>query len=150
MTPQFHSASDLVAHYAAVSRRLSPRPAPVAVRKVEPPARLAAPRPPLTLEEGTRAALREINALSWPVHGKTLFRIVCRSFDIPQADMLSPGKRRYIVLRRQIGMALAHGYTRLSYPSIARLFGRSDHSTSHHAVRKFTPFVEAMLREVAQ
>lgn len=149
MTQQFHSASDLVAHYAAVSRRLCPRAAPFVLRIAAPaPATPRRPRP--TLEKGTRAALREINALPWPVRGKTLFRIVCRSFDIPRATMLAAGKRRHVVEPRQIGMALARGYTRLSYPSIARLFGRSDHSTSHHAVRKFTPFVEAMLREVAQ
>lgn len=149
MTPQFHSASDLVAHYAAVSRRLCPRAAPFVLR-IAAPAPAMPPHSRPTLEEGTRAALREINALPWPVHGKTLFRIVCRSFDIPEATMLVAGKRRHVVEPRQIGMALARGYTRLSYPSIARLFGRSDHSTSHHAARKYRAFIESMLREIAQ
>lgn len=150
MVPQFHSRTELVAHYAAVSRRLAPR-SPAVVRRIK---RQAPPPVPVptrpTLEEGTRAALRELNALPFPVHGKTLLRIGCRAFAIPRREMIAKGKARHIVLPRQVCMALARGYTRLSYPSIARLFGRADHSTSHHAVRKYEAFIEAMLRETAQ
>lgn len=63
-------------------------------------------------------------------------RVLCRHFMLTRDELLSSRKFHEIVWPRQIGMFLARDLTRKSLPDIARRFGRSDHTTALHAVRK--------------
>lgn len=52
------------------------------------------------------------------------------------AQLTSPGRSRPVVYARQVGMYLCRELAALSYPEIARHFGRRDHTTALHAYRK--------------
>jgi chromosomal replication initiator protein len=57
-------------------------------------------------------------------------------FGLHEADLASPGRSRPVVYARQIAMYLCRELAGLSYPEIARHFGRRDHTTALHACRK--------------
>lgn len=65
-----------------------------------------------------------------------VIRAVCKYFNLRRVELLADRKARDITRPRQIGMYLAHGHTTRSYCYIARKFGRSDHTTAIHAVRR--------------
>jgi chromosomal replication initiator protein len=62
--------------------------------------------------------------------------IVCRHFDLTSKEMLSSARHERVVRPRQVGMHLARQMTWQGLPSIARHFGRSDHTTALYADRR--------------
>lgn len=67
---------------------------------------------------------------------KRLQRRLAEHYGITVEKILSPTKARDITLPRQAGMYLLRHLTKKSYPDIARLFGRRDHTTAIYAVRR--------------
>lgn len=62
--------------------------------------------------------------------------IVAGYYNIPVHDLTSGGKKRSHTHPRQVAMYIARKYTDLSFKEIGLSFGRKDHSTVIHAIRK--------------
>jgi len=67
-------------------------------------------------------------------------------FGIPIDELVSKSRSRPLVTARQIGMYVCRELTDLSFPQIAKAFGKGDHTTVMHAVSK----IEAQMRERRQ
>jgi chromosomal replication initiator protein len=67
-------------------------------------------------------------------------------FGISREELLSSSRTRPLVNARQIAMYVCREITDLSYPAIARAFGKSDHTTVIHAVQK----IEKLMGEKRQ
>ena len=63
-------------------------------------------------------------------------RKVSEHYNIRQSDLIGPRRVRTIARPRQIAMYLAKQLTSRSLPEIGRHFGKRDHTTVMHAVRK--------------
>lgn len=61
--------------------------------------------------------------------------LVCRAFNLEQADVLGQKRKSELVLARQLAMYLCRKKIGLSYPELGKAFGR-DHSTVIHSIRK--------------
>jgi chromosomal replication initiator protein len=57
-------------------------------------------------------------------------------FGLSVEELLSPSRTRVLVNARQIAMYACRELTELSFPQIAKAFGKSDHTTVIHATRK--------------
>jgi len=57
-------------------------------------------------------------------------------FGLSQEELLSSSRTRPLVNARQIAMYVCRELTDLSFPQIAKAFGKSDHTTVIHAVQK--------------
>jgi chromosomal replication initiation ATPase DnaA len=68
-------------------------------------------------------------------------RVVCAHFDVTRVDLLSSRRTWNVVRPRQIAMYLAKTMTTKSLPEIGRQFGKKDHTTVLHAVRKIEALV---------
>ncbi len=62
---------------------------------------------------------------------------VCEQVGVERERLLSPSRTADVVQARQLAMYLTRDLTDLSLPQIARAFGRRDHTTVIHAVRRF-------------
>ena len=65
-------------------------------------------------------------------------RAAMRTFNVSKSDLESPCKQQSIVYPRQIAMYLCRTLTKKSLPQIGRSFGKRDHTTVLHAVRKIS------------
>lgn len=63
-------------------------------------------------------------------------REIADYYDISIEDMRSKRRARCVARPRQIGMYIARRLLKISYPRIAKCFGKSDHTTIIHAFRK--------------
>lgn len=63
-------------------------------------------------------------------------RQVIAHFFLTMDDMHSSSRKRRVVRARQIGMLLCRELTKSSYPEIAFAFGKEDHTTVMHGVRR--------------
>lgn len=62
--------------------------------------------------------------------------VVSKYFNLEKKDLLSSKKSNDIVYPRQIAMYLCRSQANISYPQIAREFGKKDHTTVMHACEK--------------
>ncbi len=60
----------------------------------------------------------------------------CRHFDLSPEELLSPSRAARVAWPRQVAMYLARELTDESLPAIGRHFGKRDHTTVMHAVRR--------------
>jgi chromosomal replication initiator protein len=67
-------------------------------------------------------------------------------FGISIDELLSSSRTRPLVNARQIAMYVCREVTDLSFPQIAKAFGKSDHTTVIHAVQK----IEKLMGEKRQ
>lgn len=63
-------------------------------------------------------------------------KTVCEFYNLPNHELISNRRARFIVRPRQIAMLLAKELTSQSMPEIGRVFGGRDHTTVLHACRK--------------
>lgn len=81
---------------------------------------------------------------------KQVVEIVALIADLPVSEFTSPRRARRIAWPRQIAMALVRQVLpSLSYPQIGKLFGKRDHTTVMHALRKTEWHMEQQ-QEMAQ
>jgi hypothetical protein len=73
-----------------------------------------------------------------PIRIEDIILAVCNRYKIRRVNLVSERRTADIVRPRHIGMYLAKRLTGRSYPFIAAKFGRHDHTTALHAVRKIT------------
>ncbi len=67
--------------------------------------------------------------------GEIIRGVICEVCGIDNVSLLSKRRERGVVRARHIGMFLCRKYTNLSFPQIARVFLREDHTIVIHAVR---------------
>ena len=60
----------------------------------------------------------------------------CQHFGLSPEELLSPSRAARVAWPRQVAMYLARELTDESLPAIGRHFGRRDHTTVMHAVRR--------------
>jgi chromosomal replication initiator protein len=61
---------------------------------------------------------------------------VCDAFAITRDELMSPSRAARLVWPRQVAMYLARENTDLTFPDIAQRFGRRNHTTVMHAVKR--------------
>lgn len=71
-----------------------------------------------------------------PVRLRAILTAVCRHFAIDPLDLLSQRRTAKIVYPRQIAFYLARILTTKSFPEIGRQYGGKDHTSVMHACRK--------------
>ena len=69
-------------------------------------------------------------------------RVVARHYSLTVSQLVSRTRSPRIVVPRQIAMYLCRKLTKASLPQTGRAFGKMDHSTVHHAVRKISRLLE--------
>jgi hypothetical protein len=141
-------AEDLSSHYKAVRARLR-GPAPNNV--VAFPAQKSQPEPaaaeitaPGPISEPAPEPAPILPYLTSPYQALILERqplrniltVFCEHYGYTKAEFTADRRTHPLVSRRQMAMYLARNLTTRSLPQIARQFGRCDHSTTVHAVRK--------------
>ncbi|MBC6444360.1 MAG: chromosomal replication initiator protein DnaA [Alphaproteobacteria bacterium GM202ARS2] len=67
---------------------------------------------------------------------ESIQKMVCQHYNVKLSEMSSPRRAREVVRPRQIAMFLAKEMTTRSLPDIGRRFGKRDHTTVLHAIRK--------------
>ncbi|MEL6953108.1 MAG: chromosomal replication initiator protein DnaA [Pseudomonadota bacterium] len=65
-----------------------------------------------------------------------IMRKTCEHYNIRQSDMVGPSRARNIARPRQMAMYLCKKLTQRSLPEIGRKFGKRDHTTILHGVRR--------------
>ncbi len=80
----------------------------------------------------TEKAPRKVYAVSI----QTIKELVSSQFGVDVEDLTGPSRKKQIALARQVAMYLAKKIGNYPYTQIAAAFGRDDHTTVIHAVRK--------------
>ena len=66
-----------------------------------------------------------------------MIKEACETYGIKSSEFLSKGRYvQYVRPRQAVCLALRNSRKELSYPQIARMVGRKDHSTIIHAVHQ--------------
>jgi len=73
---------------------------------------------------------------------ETIQAATCEAFDIGLEELVSAARSARLAWPRQLAMHLAREHTSESLPSIARRFGRRNHTTVMHACRRATARLE--------
>lgn len=63
-------------------------------------------------------------------------RIVCKHFNVSHGEMISPRRDHKVLKPRMIAMYLTKEFTALSLPAIGRHFGKRDHTTALHSIKR--------------
>lgn len=84
------------------------------------------------------------------ISAERILRLVCEKYDLERYQILSEDRHKHIVRPRQIAMYLAYKHTHCSLPSIARVFGRIDHTTALHARNKIAALISTDKNIAAQ
>jgi chromosomal replication initiation ATPase DnaA len=71
----------------------------------------------------------------------TIQAATCRHFSMTRNEILSERRTKEVVYPRQIAMYLCKTLTPRSLPEIGRRFGKRDHTTVLHAVRKIKDLI---------
>lgn len=69
------------------------------------------------------------------VTGREIIAQVAQRRDVTVADITGPSRKRHIAYARQEAMWEMRQRTKLSYPQIAHICGRTNHTTAIHAVK---------------
>lgn len=77
------------------------------------------------------------------VDPQEIVRKVAEHFALRPEDLLGGGRRKEVVLPRQIAMYLVRELTRASLPEIGQLFGGRDHTTVLYAIQKIQELAES-------
>jgi chromosomal replication initiator protein len=94
----------------------------------------------LTNQKITKDLAREVLKDVFSSHNRPelVKKLVCKHFNIKQADMESSKRSRNLSYPRQIAMYLCRNMTDLSLPKIGEAFGNRDHTTVLHACDKIS------------
>lgn len=101
----------------------------------------------LNLNGYTLGLARPAIKVYWPPRGRNMIAViqarVAEYYGIPIGEMTSARRHRGVARPRQVAMYLCRELTPHSLPEIGRRFGKRDHTTVIHAMRK----VEQLMRE---
>lgn len=73
---------------------------------------------------------------------ETIKRVVCRTYRLSEAELVSKSRYKRIVVPRNLAMYFTRRYTEMSFAAIGEIFGR-EHATVMHSVKR----IERQLRE---
>lgn len=73
----------------------------------------------------------------------TIMRKICDYYDVTMTDIISARRSRSIARPRQVAMFLCKTLTTKSLPEIGRSFGKRDHTTVIHAIKKIQDLCES-------
>lgn len=126
-------AAEVLARAKAARARLRGEPPrPVVVERVmapPPPPTIVAPPPP-PVPELPAASIQEFPAFTArriPI--RVIVDAICERFNLTYEELTSERRHLRLTQARGVGYYIAKELTTLSYPAIARAFGRTDHST---------------------
>jgi chromosomal replication initiator protein len=91
---------------------------------------------PITIESAEKAINDVILQKEKIVSASYIQEVVSKYFDIDKKDLVSTKKSNDVVYPRQIAMYLCRTSANMSFPQIARDFGKKDHTTVMHAFSK--------------
>lgn len=129
-----HKLSDEVSFFIAKTARSNVRELEGALRRVIATADFT--NAPLSMGIA-RVALRDlIKTNERLISISNIQKTVCEFYNLPNHELVSNRRARFIVRPRQIAMLLAKELTSRSMPEIGRSFGGRDHTTVLHACRK--------------
>ena len=100
---------------------------------------------PITIEMAEKAINDIVLQKEKVISADYIQEIVSKYFNIDKKDLISTKKSNDIVYPRQIAMYLCRAVGQMSFPKIGEEFGKRDHTTVMHAVRK----VEELILEDA-
>jgi chromosomal replication initiator protein len=80
------------------------------------------------------------------ITAERILEATTKMFGLSREELLSSSRTRPLVIARQIAMYVCRELTDLSFPQIAKAFGKSDHTTVIHAVQK----IEKLMGEKRQ
>ncbi len=92
---------------------------------------------PITLEmskEALKNLLRETEERFLSID--EIQKTVAAFYNIKTSDLKSRSRHRAVTLPRQVAMFISRKYGNFSFPEIGAAFGKKDHSTAIHAVKK--------------
>jgi chromosomal replication initiator protein len=91
---------------------------------------------PMSVESAERVLRDLLDRESRVITVERILDVSSKMFGLSQAELLSSSRTRPLVNARQIAMYVCRELTDLSFPQIAKGFGKSDHTTVIHAVQK--------------
>ena len=91
---------------------------------------------PITIESAEKAINDVVLQKEKIVSAEYIQEIVSKYFNIDKSDLISTKKSNDIVYPRQIAMYLCRTSANMSFPQIAKDFGKKDHTTVMHAYGK--------------
>ena len=74
---------------------------------------------------------------------KGIIRKVADHFGLKPEELTGSGRKKEVVLPRQLAMYLVRELTRASLPEIGQLFGGRDHTTVLYAIQKVQELAES-------
>ncbi len=80
--------------------------------------------------------IREENFIQTPCKEEDLIRHVAKYFNLRPEDLKRETKERKVLKARQTAMYFCRTLLRMSYSEIARLFGKSDHTSALYSIKK--------------
>lgn len=86
----------------------------------------------------SRCDVRDVDLLSVA----KIKEVLCREFGIAPRDLTSSRRNAALARPRQIGYYLAREFTGRSLPVIGREFGRADHTSVLHGIRRIEALIE--------
>lgn len=89
------------------------------------------------VEEILRERAKKDAAARRPVSPRDLVDVVAQACGVDRQEIASSSRRREAVKARELLTVTAHEWCGASYPEIARLLGRRNHSTAHGAAARF-------------
>lgn len=76
------------------------------------------------------------------VDSAEIISAVCSYFGITREELIGGGRKKELILPRQIGIYLIREQTSKSYPEIGKIFGGKDHSTVLHAEKRIIDLIK--------
>ncbi len=74
---------------------------------------------------------------------ETIKDVVARHYGMTKADLESPNRRQALARARQVAMYLSRELTNCSYPQIAYVYGKRDHTTILYGYRKINKLLKS-------
>ena len=90
----------------------------------------------ITMELAQEALSDLIRSADRKVTIDEIMKKTCEHYNIRQSDMIGPSRARNVARPRQMAMYLCKKLTTRSLPEIGRKFGKRDHTTILHGVRR--------------
>lgn len=85
-------------------------------------------------------------AVRRPVRGQDVLRAACEALGVQAEEVMGNGRHARVVMARAVATALCRRLTTMSFPEIARVLGRPNHSTVITALQRLRGQIEAGVR----
>jgi len=76
------------------------------------------------------------------VDSAEIISAVCKYYNIQKEDLIGGGRKKELILPRQVAIYLMREQTSKSFPEIGKIFGGKDHSTIFHAEKRISELLK--------